>query len=153
MSDQHILCPVSYEQVDGKTVRIIALFVMFSILIFLWNQSILIPICLMIDFGLRAFGFPKFSPLKKVAEFVKNSLNKSSYKVDAAPKKFAAAIGFAFSLAITLLLLFKLSILSIILGCILLFCVLLEGIFGICLGCYVYDILMRIRGVNEMKNE
>jgi hypothetical protein len=56
-----------------------------------------------------------------------------------APKRFAAALGLVFSLTITVLIFIQLTSLAYIIGGILVVCALLELVFKICLGCYVYN--------------
>ncbi len=127
--------------VDENAVRFVALQVIFITLVVVIEQWQWLSLFLTIDFGIRAFTiFP--SPLaafsKKVTEIAKSKPN----PIFAPPKRFAAALGFLFSVTITILIYFQLYLPVYIVGGILILCALLESVFKVCLGCYVYNWLV-----------
>jgi hypothetical protein len=63
--------------------------------------------------------------------------------VDAAPKKIAASLGFAFSLGAGLSFLFNAPILAIGILAVLLFCALLESVFSVCLGMHCVQLVSK----------
>lgn len=127
--------------VDENVVRIVAVQVIFVTIIAVVEQLEWLSFLLALDFGIRAFThFP--SPLalfsKKVTEIAKSK----PQPIFAPPKRFAAALGFTFSLVIAILTFFQLTFASYLVGGILVVCALLESAFKICLGCYVFNYLV-----------
>ncbi|OJX37684.1 MAG: hypothetical protein BGO87_11495 [Flavobacteriia bacterium 40-80] len=123
---------------DENTVRITAAQIVLLAVIALWTQWPALAAFLAVDFAIRAFSlYP--SPLALLSKSVVKPLKLEPHPIFAPPKKFAAGIGFVFSLVITLLLYFKLITAAYLVGGILIFCAVLESVFKICLGCYVYN--------------
>lgn len=123
--------------IDEQVARIIGAAVIILTLVIVVSQWKLPAIFLVADFALRAFTrFP--SPLSLAARFIQKRLGIRPRPVFAAPKKFAAALGFVFALAILILLYSGLTVWACSVGGVLLLCALLESAFKICLGCYVY---------------
>jgi len=123
--------------VDEHVVRIIAAQVIVVTAISLLTR-INIPIFLLsLDFGIRAFSQMP-SPLAVIAKSIVRLLKLKSKPNFAAPKKFAAGIGFVFALVIFFFLVFKLYTMANIVGFVLIFFALLESVFKICVGCYFY---------------
>lgn len=138
--------------VDENVVRFVAAQVIFITIVALVEQWAWLSAALAVDFGIRAFTvFP--SPL---AAFSKKAVETAGLKprpIFAPPKRFAAGLGFAFSIAITFLLYLDLVYSAYAVGAILIFCAVLESAFKICLGCHVYNWIVlpiqnRIRKTN-----
>ncbi|MBU3662986.1 MAG: DUF4395 domain-containing protein [Bacteroidetes bacterium] len=138
--------------VDEQLVRLIAAQVAIITglsLAFSW----IFPIFLLAaDFGLRAFTIQP-SPLATVARIIADLLKLKTKAIFAAPKKFAAAVGFLFALAILVLLLLNYLSATYILGGILLFFAVLESVFKICVGCYAHNwlVALTINKRNKLK--
>ena len=90
------------------------------------------------DFLLRATGLFA-SPLYFLAKKVTGFLYFEKKPVFAAPKKFAAGLGFLMSILIAL---FFDSQIGIFLGIALMMLAALESVFNICIGCYIYNFLV-----------
>lgn len=124
--------------VDEVVVRIIAAQVILITLLFLFTQSAILALLLAGDFALRAFTpFP--APLTFTGKAISNLFTIAPQPIFASPKRFAAALGFTFSLVISVFLYSGLLPAAYVTGGILLFCAVLESVFKICLGCYVYN--------------
>lgn len=134
---------ISKAQVNESKIRLIALFVLIITIIYLLTQSIVLPIFLVLDFGLRSFNVGHLSPLGFIADKLVQILHLPIKLIYLPPKRFAARIGFAFSAAI--LVLQFLSISTVILTSVLIFFAFLESVLSICAGCYVYDFLIRLK--------
>jgi hypothetical protein len=94
----------------------------------------------------RVLSGPTLSPLGQlVTRVVTPRLQVSPRLVPGPPKRFAQAIGAAFSLAAAILALgFGLNTAAdVLLGC-LIVAATLESVFGICLGCKAFAALMRL---------
>lgn len=135
---------------NESKVRLIALFVfllsgIYAYTFSSYSLSLLVPLFLVIDFGLRSFNLVKFSPLAVIAGWLAIALKLPAKPVFMAPKRFAARIGLVFSLAIFFFHVAGFN--PLILTGILLCFAALEAFAGFCAGCYVFDLIQRIRRV------
>lgn len=143
-------CPISGEQRDNTTVRVVAGFVfvitgaaLLSALLVSTRPAAVITGILALDFMIRAFVRPKYSPLATLARGIVSGLKLPRKMVDNAPKVFAARIGVIFSVAATVLYAGDFLYAGSIVSGILLLCAALESFFGFCLGCWMYSLLPR----------
>ncbi len=137
-------CPVSGVKVNETVVRLIAFFVVVIATLAGFYQIPILNFFLALDFSLRAFGSGRYSLLKYLALFLSRSLQLKNKPVDAAPKKFAAGLGFVFSLVAGILQVFQFQLAANIVIAILVFCALLEGLLALCIGCIVYGWLQKL---------
>lgn len=135
-------CPVSADRVDENATRIVAAIVIVITVTALYFGFYWLSLLLAADFGLRAFTLGNYSLLKNVAKFAVTQLTLTPKPVDAAPKKFAAGVGLAFALAISIAQFFGFTYTAYGIGSILLFCAILESAFAYCVGCVVYTYLV-----------
>lgn len=139
-----ITCPVSGERINENGARVAAWYTILVVVPAV-AFSLYLPFAfLAADFGLRAFTNGRFSPLRLLSRKTAQLLKLENIPVDAAPKKFAAGMGFAFSLLIGAALFFQLPLLAFVSSAVLVLCALLEGAFAYCLGCVVYSLLLRL---------
>jgi hypothetical protein len=138
----NISCPVSVQKTDGSVARLAALSIAVIVIAGLLLQYYLLFVLAGIDFALRAFTNGRYSLVKAVSVKAAGILKLKKVPVDAAPKKFAAGLGFVFSSIIAVSFYSGSITTAYTAGFILLACALLEGIFSICLGCHVYSLLM-----------
>lgn len=129
---------ISKLYIDEHVVRFIAAQVALITILSLVFNSVFPLFLLLADFALRAFTLQP-APLAAVAKIIVDLWQLKPKPIFAAPKKFSAAVGFVFSLAILVLLLLKYSTAAYIVGGLLIFFAVLESVFKICVGCYVYD--------------
>lgn len=123
---------------DENVVRIIAGLVLIIATLALVLHSQILFLLLSFDFALRAFTYQP-APLAAIAKLIARSLQLSPYPIFAAPKRFAAGLGFAFSFLIFILFSFDLHLAAYVAGGLLLTCALLEAAFRICVGCYLFS--------------
>lgn len=123
---------------DENIVRIIAAQVLIITAITLATSWIFPIFLLAIDFALRAFS-NQFSPLKAVANKIAAFLKLKPKPIFAAPKKFAATLGFIFSMLIVVLLFLEFDYTAKIVASFLILFAILESVFNICVGCYFYN--------------
>lgn len=126
---------------DEHVIRITAAQVVILTVVILLTQSEILAIFLSLDFGIRTFS-TQSSLLSLIAKAISGIFKFQPKPVFAAPKKFAALLGFVFSTTIFSLVHFNLYTGAWIVGGILIFCALLESAFNICIGCYVYNIVV-----------
>jgi len=138
MSNNAIICPVNGEKINENVARIAAFIVIIvTVTAVLFKLPVLL-IALGADFALRAFTSGAYSPVKYVSKQLFRLSFLSEKIGDAAPKQFAAGIGFVFSLAIAAFQFTQYYILANSFATVLLFCAALESFAGYCLGCTVY---------------
>ena len=126
------------NRVNENVVRLVAGFVLLTAIATIATGWALLPLYLSIDFFLRAFTSIK-PPFALAAQQLAKALKLEVKPIYAAPKKFAAAIGFVFSVAISALLLSGfVETAKAVTGVLVVFAT-LESVFGICAGCYVYS--------------
>ena len=144
----NLSCPISGSQRDNTTVRIVAGFVfliagislVIALLISIQPAAIITGI-LAIDFIIRAFIKPKYSPLATLGRGIVSGLNLPRKMVDSAPKVFAARIGVAFTVVTTILYAGNHLFAGTVVLVILLICAALESFLSFCLGCWMYSLL------------
>ena len=137
--------------VDDVTVRLIASVVLVLALVALDLRQPWIYLVLALDFTLRtAFG-PRASPLAQlVIRFIRPRVSTPSRPTAGPPKRFAAGIGAVLtSSAAALWLLGVASPVVVAIGVIMIVFPALESIFGICVGCKLFGILMKLGVVPE----
>lgn len=143
-----LACPISGSQRDNTIARLIALATLLlatttRALIALehfWPAAILMTL-LTLDFAIRAFCRPRFSPLATGGRAISMSLGLRKELVDAAPKIFAARIGLLFALVTAIFLFAGFPAAAMVVVTILALCAFLECIFAFCLGCWMYNFL------------
>lgn len=142
-------CPISAERVNENVVRIIAFMVAAIAITCVVFSNYWAIVFLLFDFALRAFTTGKFSLLKFIAIKIADGLSLSPKMKDLAPKKFAATLGFGFCLLITAVFLFDFYNAALIFTSIMIVFALLESLFAICVGCYIYSFLQIFTKKNE----
>ena len=126
------------NRVNENVVRIVAGFVLLSALLTIATGWVVIPLYLSVDFFLRAFTNIK-PPFALAGQQIASALALEVKPIYAPPKKFAAAIGFVFSVVISALLLSGLTYTATLVTAVLAIFATLESVFAICAGCYVYS--------------
>jgi len=142
-------CPVSAERINENVVRIIAFIVAVIAITCVVFSNYWAIVFLLFDFALRAFTIGKFSLLKFIAIKIADGLSLSPKMKDLAPKKFAATLGFGFCLLITAVFLFDFYNAALIFTSVMIVFALLESLFAICVGCYIYSFLQIFTKKNE----
>ncbi|MNK08336.1 hypothetical protein D3C87_262690 [compost metagenome] len=138
-------CPVNGKQVNEIVIRMIAMQVIFIVLAALYFQNAYIAVLLFLDFGFRAFGIGQLSLLRYIAQKTVSHFQLGFKATNEAPKKFAATVGFFVVGALSAALFFHLTLPAGIIGGLLLLFASLEALFGICVGCILYQQLARFK--------
>ncbi len=129
---------ISKNHVNEKVVRLIATQVILLTLIILLTGWTWLAFFLAADFVLRAFtSIP--SLLAVIAKGLAKAFGLTPKPIFAPPKRFAAGLGFVFSLGIGIFLYLHYPVSAYATGGILIVCATLEAVFNICPGCYVYN--------------
>jgi hypothetical protein len=126
-------------------IRLTAFLVLILIIIYLITGAGAAPIALTLDFALRAFGLPQYSPLGFIAGTLATALKLPAKPVYLPPKRFAARVGFVFCVAVTILHYADYEVAATLVGAVLALFAALESLAGFCAGCYVYNGWARLR--------
>ena len=143
--NDNISCPVDFVKVNENKTRITAFIVILVTALFLVTGSWWIMLILSIDFFLRAFKLNKYSPLDNASSMAVKLLSVKNIPVDRAPKRFAAKIGCLFASVITIVDIFGNVTIANILAYILILFAFLESAFAVCVGCYMYTFLLKVK--------
>jgi hypothetical protein len=155
-------CPISGDKRDNNTVRVVAAETLLIALVaeVLLYVSGVLPAALLtgilaLDFIIRAFIKPRYSPLATLARLTTSALKLPKIMVDSAPKIFAARVGVLFSVSATILFALGLSVVGAIVLGILIICAFLESVLSFCMGCWLYARLPKKLGdlfVRELRS-
>ena len=114
---------------------------------FLFDAQVVVPIFAVVLFLGAAFG-PRYGPfLRLYAEVIKPRLSPPADLEDPRPPRFAAAIGVGFLTAATIAFAVGATTVGWVLALIVAALAGLAAVTGICVGCEVYVLLARRRGV------
>lgn len=134
-----ITCPISAERVNENVVRVIAMMAALITVSCILTGNYWAMVFLAIDFGTRAFTSGQWSSLRMIAHQLSKLFSLPQKMKKLAPKKFAATMGFVFCLLISAVYLLDFPNLAMALSILLIAFALLESVFAICVGCYIYS--------------
>jgi len=138
-------CPISFKEIDGTIARINAMFITLLIVTFFITAYTSILYFLVIDLGVRLFGYYNFSLIFNFSKLVKKIFFLKTKMTDAGAKRLATFFGLFFVLLMSVLSNFHFDNALYITGIILLICSSLEMLFNYCLGCEIYHIYQKIK--------
>lgn len=138
----NLICPVSKDRVDSNVSRLTVFFNTLLMVYFLVSMNVLPLVIVTLDYGIRAAGQNRYSPLCMLAQWTIKALGVSSKMVDKAPKVFASRLGFL--CAFFGVLFFALNLTTLSFGIVAFFAVLatLDSVFNRCVGCMIYNYLV-----------
>ncbi len=139
------VCPISFKQINEKAARINGALTVTTLAVYAATQSIYVIAFLAVDFLIRGFLSPKFSPLAIISKTILKTLKAKPKMTNAGPKLFAAKLGFIFSILILALSFLKLDMVNMAVISIFMFFAFLEAAFGFCLACKVYPLLLKFK--------
>jgi len=117
-------------------------FAILGVYLFFPNQWLLV--FLIADFLLRVVMEGKYSPLSNFNKIMLKSMQVKPNLINAAPKEFAAKIGFGLSLLVLALYLASFVQAAAVVAAVVVFFAFLESAFGICVACKMYPYYLRI---------
>jgi len=127
--------------VDENAARTNAVLSALSVVLFLVTSYKFILLFLAIDFFIRGFIDPLYSFYSALSKSFLRLLKIRPKLIEGSPKIFAAKMGFVFSILIILFAVMDLQIVVTTIGIALIVFALLEGAFGICVGCNIYSFI------------
>ena len=136
-------CPISFKQVNERAAQMNAALTVLSMLVFLLTSQKWILLILGIDFFIRGFLDPTYSPYGAISKAILRISKVKPAMVNAGPKIFAAKIGFIFCCVTGLCYLTHFYRISLIAGSMLGFFAAQEAIFRFCVACKIYPLICR----------
>jgi hypothetical protein len=143
-------CPISKNKIDSNVARVNGLTSLIIIALGVYNP--IFWILLTIDFFLRSFII-KYSPIANFSKLILNNLKVIPKPIDAAPKMFAARIGFMMSIILTTISLLGYQTSAFYFSIFFSIPVFLETFLGYCLGCQMYTILTKLNIIKHKLND
>lgn len=139
-------------QLNEKVIRLNAFFTLLIASSTLFVNSNLIPLFLVFDFLIRGFSDLK-SPLTFISKNITRMLDLEYNPIYAPPKKFAAKVGFLFSSFIFIFSVIQWDYMVFIVSGILIVCAFLEAFLKICVGCYMFNWIIKFDSFNRSKKQ
>jgi len=137
-------CPISYKKTDEHVARLIGLFTLIFIALWVITDSVLPLLFLLYDFLVRSFEKPALSLLAQFSKFIFASLKVKPAHINAGPKIFAARIGVLFTAIVLLFSIVSAPVTALVFAGIFAFCAFLESALGFCVACRIYPVLYKI---------
>lgn len=138
----NIICPLSTEKVDSHVSRLTVFINDAFMVYFLFSLQPIAILIVAVDYGIRAAGYNRYSPLCLLAAIIMKISRFKPKMVDKAPKMFASRLGFICAVLGSVFIIANMSLASrSIIG---LFVVLatLDSVFDLCVGCLIYNYLV-----------
>lgn len=144
-------CPFSPQTTDERVVRMTASLTVVLLLAGLFSTLKWIGLLLCFDFFIRGFTKLPISPLRRAARAQARIFRLKPKPINAAPKIYAAKIGFFMALIITIPAFAGLRPPARIVAEIMVLAAGLEAFLGICLGCHLYSLTQKIKNAASKK--
>ena len=136
-------CPVSFEQVDKKLVKVYSSFILAILVLSLFMDCKIGIYFITVDFLIRVFIGIKYSPLCIIVTKSMKIAKIQPLLIDSGRKKIAAYVGLLFSVLISITFIFDYYLISKILTSIFIFAISLELIFDYCLACKMQSLYFK----------
>lgn len=133
-----IVCPISNEKIDSNVSRLTIFISVLLVIAFIATQQPVFVYIAALDYGIRAFGNSKFSPLRFIALKISLMAGWQPKMIDKAPKVFASRLGFICLLTASLLFNLNLVTASYAVAVMAGSLFLLDALDIICVGCVIY---------------
>jgi len=135
---KNIVCPVSHEKTDSSISRLTVFFNAVLMVTFLFTLNPFPLYLFTFDYGVRAFGNNKYSPLCFLSTIIVSLLGWQNKMVAKAPKVFASRLGFICALLGASFFIFNVPLASRIIISFFSVLAFMDSIFNICIGCLIY---------------
>ena len=133
------------ETVNEKAARVVAFGVVAQAVLFIGTRWTFLLLTLVFGFAARVVSGPTFSPLARLAVHVVAPRLGPAKTVAGSPKRFAQGVGLVFSTGALVAWLAGSTLLAMVVLVMLVGAASLEAGLGICLGCWAYGHLVRLR--------
>lgn len=138
------MCPVSFQRIDENLARLNAAQAAVLLLLHLFSPWKWIILIVAADFCVRGFWQPQRSLFALISRRLAALMRLKPVFVDAAPKVFAARLGFFFSFLLTAAWLLHQTAAAWIIGLLFAACALMEAAFRFCVACRMYPLVCKM---------
>ena len=138
----NIVCPISNKKIDGNINRLAVFMDVLLLIGYLFTGVQFFISLIVLDYAIKAFDKPKYSPLNWIATKIAKIIKMSSKLVDQAPKLFAVRVGFLTASISLIFYLIGIPIASFIVAGVLLIFTTMDSVLNICVGCLMYHYLV-----------
>ena len=138
----HVVCPISFEQVDSNASRLTVFVNTILMAVFMFTLQPILLYIVSVDYFIRACGLKKYSPIAFVSRRIVKVLGTKPKMIDVAPKTFASRLGFICALLGTIFILTGLPIASMAIIGFFMVLTTLDSVFDFCVGCLIYNYLV-----------
>lgn len=149
-----MLCPLAGYSIDENGARITAAITMAmacAVPFLSPIHQLLVLALLVLDFAMRAFSRPRYSPLANLARKILWLASVPPHKVDAGPKRFAARIGLGMLLVAALCSAQGMQMPVLLLSMVLALCAALEATISFCVGCWIWSRYWQLRHGSSLR--
>ena len=138
----NIICPVSAEKVDSHVSRL-TVFINDALMVYFLFTLQPIPLYIVaVDYGIRAMGFNRYSPLCFIASLIIKLTGLKAKMVDKAPKIFASRLGFICAVLGSVFITLHMAIPSQAIIGFFVALATLDSVFDVCVGCIIYNYMV-----------
>ena len=134
----NVVCPISSERVDSHVSRLTVFFNAALMIVYLLTLNPIPLIVVMIDYGIRAFGYNQYSPLCFTASMIVKIVGSKPKMVDKAPKMFASRLGWICAVLGVVFFYLGWSVASMSVIGFFTVLALLDSLANFCVGCLIY---------------
>ncbi|MFB6342107.1 DUF4395 domain-containing protein [Saccharicrinis sp. FJH62] len=137
------LCPITFKSVDNNVARLNSSFIIVLFVFFFATGSPVVIGFIFLDFLVRGFWEPAFSPVSRTSKFILSNFQIKPKMINAGPKIFAAQVGTFISGAVLFCSVTGFSTIGCYFAGVLVFFALLESAFSYCVACKLYPYLRK----------
>lgn len=139
---KNIVCPISKDRIDSNVSRLTAFLNVLMMIAFIWTLNPIIIYIVAFDYGVRAFGYTRYSPVCFIANLISKILGWEPKMVDKAPKIFASRLGFVCAMFGSIFITLNMPVHATIVITIFAVLAVLDSVFNYCVGCIIYHTLV-----------
>jgi len=137
-------CPMSFKQIDSNVSRLTSLIVSSLVLLYLYNNEVIILYIVAFDFIMRLFIKKDSSLFHFLALGIKELFGIKDKYVDSGAKRLAAYFGLSFVVMLIIAYYINIQSITLVIALVFLACSLLDVFLNYCLGCKIYFIIKKI---------
>ena len=138
----NIICPISIEKVDNHVSRLTVFINNVIMVYFLFSLQPVAILLVTFDYGIRALGYNRYSPLCFFASLIIKVIGIKPKMVGKAPKIFASRLGFLCALLGSVFITSNMPMASVAIIGFFVVLATLDSVFDLCVGCMIYNYLV-----------
>jgi len=143
------ICPISLRKTNENLSRLNASFTVLMSTLFLFTESPVFILVILMDFMLRNILEGKLNPVSRINQYIIEVIHISSHMINAGPKIFAARVGLILSFLSTVFFLLANTFMSSMIIAILLLFAFLESALNYCIACKLYPYFLPLNKLVE----